>query len=109
MEYWYHRSERPYSVVRCSSKDTGKVTHQICAAGCLHCMSCVRACPAEAVALVDGVIRIDHKTCVDYGPQCNDACVKACFMVHAIQPTCERPLFQKEDAEEPTAQEALAL
>jgi Na+-translocating ferredoxin:NAD+ oxidoreductase subunit B len=97
------------AVVRCSSKDTGKVTHQICAAGCLHCMSCVRACPAEAVALVDGVIRIDHKACLDYGPQCNDACIKACFMVHAIQPYCERPLFQKEDTGEPTAQEALAL
>jgi len=97
------------AVVRCSSRDTGKVTHQICAAGCLHCMSCVRACPAQAVALVDGVIRIDHKTCLDYGPQCNDACIKACFMVHAIQPYCERPLFQKEPTEEPTAQEALAL
>jgi electron transport complex protein RnfB len=96
-------------VVRCSSKDPGKVTHQICEAGCLHCMSCVRACPAEAVALVDGVIRIDHHKCIDYGPQCNDACVKACFVAHAIQPHCRSPLFQKEESHEPTPQEALAL
>lgn len=96
-------------VVRCSSKDPGKVTHQICEAGCLHCMSCVRACPAEAVALVDSVIRIDHHKCIDYGPQCNDACVKACFVAHAIQPHCRSPLFQKEESHEPTPQEALAL
>jgi Na+-translocating ferredoxin:NAD+ oxidoreductase subunit B len=97
------------AVVRCSTRDCGKVTHQICAAGCLHCMSCVRACPAEAVSLVDGVIHIDHKACLDYGPACNDACIKACFMVHAVQPLCERPLFQKDDTGEPTVQEALAL
>ena len=79
------------------------------AAGCMHCLSCVRACPAEAVALVDGVIRIDHKRCMDYGPQCDRACVKACFLVHAIQPYSRRPLFLAEESHEPTEQEALAL
>ncbi|MBN2034824.1 MAG: 4Fe-4S dicluster domain-containing protein [Deltaproteobacteria bacterium] len=97
------------AVVRCSSRDTGKMTHEICAIGCMHCMSCVRACPAEAVALVDGVIRIDQKKCMEYGPQCNDACIKACFMAHSIQPYSPRPLFQVEDHPAPTEQEALAL
>lgn len=97
------------AVVRCSSRDTAKMTHQICAAGCMHCLSCVRACPAEAVSLVDGVIRIDHKRCVDYGPQCKEACVKACFIVHAIQPFHQSPLYQVEERREPTEQEALAL
>lgn len=101
--------KRARAVVRCSSQDTAKMTHQICEAGCMHCMSCVRACPAEAVALVDGVIRIDHKRCMDYGPECDEACIKACFMVHAIQPFHRRPLFQADDRQEPTEQEALAL
>lgn len=96
-------------VVRCSSRDTGKVTHGICSAGCMHCLSCVRACPAEAVALVDGVIRIDHPRCLEYGPQCGEACVKACFMVHAIQPFGAHPLLALEARHEPTEQEALAL
>jgi len=97
------------AVVRCSSRDTAKMTHQICAVGCMHCLSCVRACPAEAVALVDGVIRVDQKRCMEYGPQCDEACIKACFLVHAIQPFSRRPLFQVEDHHEPTEQEALAL
>ena len=97
------------AIVRCSSRDPGKVTHQICAAGCMHCMSCVRACPAEAVGLVDGVIRIDHQKCLAYGPKCEEACIKACFMVHAIQPHSRQPLFQMEKRHEPTEQEALAL
>ncbi|RLB85757.1 MAG: hypothetical protein DRH24_01090 [Deltaproteobacteria bacterium] len=95
------------AVVRCSSKDSSKVTHAICSAGCLHCQSCVRECPADAVSLVDGVIKIDHKKCNEYGPSCNEACIKACFMIHVIQPLFEQP-FQKED-EEITPQEALAL
>ncbi len=95
-------------VVRCSSKDSSKVTHSICSVGCLHCLSCVRECPAEAVSQVDGVIRIDHNKCMEYGPSCNEACVKACFMVNTVQPFHKRPLFRKED-DEITAQEALAL
>ena len=75
----------------------------------MHCMSCVRACPAEAVALVDGVIRIDQKKCMEYGHQCKEACIKACFMAHAIQPFSRYPLYQQEDRQEPTEQEALAL
>jgi len=97
------------AVVRCSSRDPGKMTHQICEAGCMHCMSCVRACPAEAVALVDGVIRIDQKQCMEYGHKCNEACIKACFMVHAVQPFSRYPLYQQEERQEPTEQEALAL
>ena len=96
-------------VVRCSTRNTGKLAHQICEAGCMHCQSCIRDCPAEAVDLVDGIIRIDHHKCLDYGQQCDEACIKACFMAHAIQPHLARPLFQKDDSHEPTAQEALAL
>lgn len=101
--------QKARAVVRCSSRDTGKVTHRICAVGCMHCLSCVRACPAEAVALVDGVIRIDHQRCLAYGPQCDEACVKACFMVHAIQPFGPHQWMPDEEGHEPTEQEALAL
>lgn len=96
------------AIVRCSSLDASKVTHGICSSGCLHCMSCVQACPAEAVALVDGVIRIDQGRCLLYGPSCDEACIKACFMVRAIQPFSSHPLFQKKD-EETTKQAALGL
>jgi electron transport complex protein RnfB len=94
-------------VVRCSSRDSGKETHRICSSGCLHCLSCVRACPAGAVALVDGLIRVDHPRCLEYGTACREACLQACFMIHVIQPLQEHPLLKAPD--EITPQEALAL
>lgn len=34
---------------------------------CTGCGACVDACPAEAIALVDGRARIDDATCIDCG------------------------------------------
>ena len=94
-------------VVRCSSKDTGKETHRICSSGCLHCMSCVRDCPAGAIALVDGLIRVDQAQCLAYGDSCREACLEACFMIHVIRPLQEHPYLKSPDGV--TEQEALAL
>ena len=63
--------------------------------------------PAEAVALVDGLIRVDHQRCLEYGTACREACLQACFMIHVIQPFQEHPLLRSPDGI--TAQEALAL
>ena len=40
---------------------------------CTGCGACVDACPAEAIALVDGRAWIDDATCIDCG-----RCVRAC-------------------------------
>lgn len=64
--------------VPCSTKDPGKAVKQLCEAGCIACKMCVKTCPAEAVSIADNVVRIDHKKCMDYGPECGEKCIEKC-------------------------------
>lgn len=64
--------------VPCSTKDLGKNVTKVCEVGCISCKMCVKKCPAEAVALEKGLIKIDHKKCIDYGPSCHEVCVEKC-------------------------------
>ncbi|MFN3535126.1 MAG: RnfABCDGE type electron transport complex subunit B, partial [Desulfatiglandales bacterium] len=64
--------------VPCSSKDPGKVVKEICQVGCISCRMCVKVCPAKAVSMEDGIIRVDQKTCTEYGPDCKEICVEKC-------------------------------
>ncbi len=72
----------------CSTKDTAKIVKAICKSGCITDKGCVRKCPAKAITVEDGVVTIDHKTCVEYGPSCEEACISACKKVKVgiIQP-----------------------
>jgi len=64
--------------VPCSTKDPAKKVKSICKVGCISCKMCIKACPADAVTMEDGIIEIDHKACIDYGPSCEEACVTKC-------------------------------
>lgn len=64
--------------VFCSSKDKMKEVMAVCEAGCISCMKCVKKCPANAISQEGGLIRIDMKTCLDYGPECEEVCVEVC-------------------------------
>lgn len=64
--------------VPCSSQDLGKDVKAVCAVGCIGCKLCVKACPAQAVSYTDNRIVIDHKTCIAYGPSCEEVCVSKC-------------------------------
>ena len=63
--------------VFCSTKDKMKAVMNVCEAGCINCMKCVKKCPAKAISH-DGTIRIDQDVCLAYGPDCGEACVDAC-------------------------------
>jgi electron transport complex protein RnfB len=39
---------------------------------------CVKVCPAKAVSMNGNVVVIDQKTCVEYGPECEEICVEKC-------------------------------
>ncbi|MBP3730154.1 MAG: Fe-S cluster domain-containing protein [Mailhella sp.] len=64
--------------IPCNSRDKGKAVMDACKAGCIKCGKCVRTCPAKAISLVDGRIEINQKQCLEYGPECGQACVGAC-------------------------------
>ncbi len=64
--------------VPCSTRDTGKIVKHVCEVGCISCKMCVKVCPAKAVGMEDGIVKIDHKKCVDYGPECGEICVEKC-------------------------------
>jgi electron transport complex protein RnfB len=73
-------------VIRCSTKDSAKVTMAICKVGCIHDKACIRKCPAKAISEVDNVNVIDQKKCMEYGPECKEVCIAACKKVHILQP-----------------------
>jgi electron transport complex protein RnfB len=64
--------------VPCVSKDPGKTVKETCQVGCISCKMCVKVCPAKAVRIQDNVVMVDHKICMEYGPDCNEVCVEKC-------------------------------
>ena len=65
-------------MVYCSSQDKGKAVMDVCKAGCISCLACIKKCPAKAIKVVDQRIVIDHEKCLEYGAECEEACIKAC-------------------------------
>jgi len=64
--------------VPCSTQDPGKDVRQVCEAGCISCKMCVKVCPAKAVTMDQNRVVIDHKKCIEYGPECGEICVEKC-------------------------------
>ena len=64
--------------VPCSSKDLGKDVKAVCEVGCIGCKLCVKVCPAKAVAYIGNLVVIDQKSCIAYGPSCEEVCAAKC-------------------------------
>jgi len=64
--------------VPCSTKDPGKKVRGVCEVGCITCRMCVKVCPAKAVSIEEGLVKIDHEKCIQYGESCEEICVKKC-------------------------------
>ena len=65
-------------VLSCQTADRGKAVKDVCKVGCIQCQLCIKECPAKAIDLVDGSVRIDHAACKAYGPGCGEVCVAVC-------------------------------
>jgi electron transport complex protein RnfB len=81
--------------IPCSTKDAAKVTMKICKTGCIHDKACIRKCPANAISEVDGIVTIDQKQCMEYGPSCEEVCIAACKKVHILQPFSVTESYKK--------------
>ncbi len=70
---------RQYRVaLTCQSKGKGKAVKDTCTVGCVQCQACIKECPAKAISIIDGILDIDHKACLAYGPSCEEICVTVC-------------------------------
>lgn len=60
-------------VVRCNAHDKVKGRKDNCAACCIACKKCERACPSDAIHVVDMLAVVDYEKCTGCG-----ACVEVC-------------------------------
>ncbi|MFA5144635.1 MAG: RnfABCDGE type electron transport complex subunit B [Candidatus Omnitrophota bacterium] len=59
--------------VRCKSLDSGKKVMDACSVGCITCRKCEKACPIQAIKIVDNLPVIDYNIC-DNRAECFKAC-----------------------------------
>ena len=73
------RKETSTVALRCSSKDSGKVTRTVCTNGCIGCKICEKKCPHGAVIVADNHAVIDYDKCTSCGT-CVSACPRKCLV-----------------------------
>ncbi|MBP7215792.1 MAG: RnfABCDGE type electron transport complex subunit B [Candidatus Omnitrophica bacterium] len=59
--------------VRCRSLDMGKKVMDVCSAGCIACRKCEKACPVQAIKIINNLATIDYHICDNRGE-----CFKVC-------------------------------
>lgn len=62
-------------VVRCSSKEPGRLTNKVCEVGCIACGKCEKVCEFGAITVRDNLAEIDYARCTNCG-RCVEACPK---------------------------------
>ncbi|MDO5716459.1 MAG: RnfABCDGE type electron transport complex subunit B [Tissierellia bacterium] len=72
-----------HTVIKCASKDKGKIVRSACSVGCIGCQACVKKCPKQTITFADNLAHIDYTGCIDCG-----ICVKTCPMktIHTDKP-----------------------
>ena len=68
-------------VVRCNAHDKVKGRKAACSACCIACKKCERACPEDAIHVVDMLAVVDYSKCTGCGT-CVSVCPQGCIDVH---------------------------
>jgi len=76
---------KKHVAVPCSSKAKGPAVTKVCANGCIGCSLCAKACPKEAITVVDNLARIDYDKCVGCG-LCAQKCPRGLITVDGVVP-----------------------
>lgn len=64
--------------VKCRSSETGAITKDKCAKGCIGCKMCVKACESEAITVSGFFPKIDYAKCTSCG-KCAEICTRGCI------------------------------
>ncbi|MBN2823497.1 MAG: RnfABCDGE type electron transport complex subunit B [Coriobacteriia bacterium] len=67
--------------VRCNAHDKIKDRKAACSACCIACKKCERACPADAIHVIDALAVIDYEKCTACGT-CVSVCPQNCIDIH---------------------------
>ena len=67
--------------VRCASHDKPKARKDYCSACCTACKKCEKACPADAIHVIDLLAIVDYEKCTGCGT-CVDVCPQECIDLH---------------------------
>ncbi len=65
-------------VVRCNSHDKVRARKDYCSMCCIACRKCEKACPADAIHVIDMLAVIDYEKCTACG-QCVSVCPQECI------------------------------
>lgn len=65
-------------VVRCASHDKVKPRREYCSTCCIACRKCEKACPSDAIHVIDLVAVVDYERCTGCG-RCVDVCPQECI------------------------------
>jgi electron transport complex protein RnfB len=71
-------------VVRCSSHDRPKDRKAYCSVCCIACKKCEKACPSDAIHVVDLLAVVDYDKCIACG-QCVAVCPQECIDITGRQ------------------------
>lgn len=83
------RKETDLVQVRCSSKDTGKVTRTVCKNGCIGCKICEKKCPEGAIMVSENHALIDYSKCTSCGT-CAKSCPAKCLVTFSLCDTQQK-------------------
>ncbi len=69
------------SVVLCSNRSVVKASvMRNCKVGCIKCEACVKACPEQCIAMVNGIPVTDYAKCTNCGA-CVEKCPTKCYQL----------------------------
>ena len=89
-----------YAKVECFSRDAGRTVMQNCSVGCIGCKMCEKACPFEAIRVINNLAVINYSLCKNCG-LCAKKCPKGIIKFDRPLPTPKKAVPNKETSEEP--------